>query len=165
MLRRLLSDPSEYPAELRTWIYEYLGVNPPQFIPSQVAGLIQIQFSPVASVTASQTTASTAYGDLATTGPGLSSMRKGRYFLVYGFFGVSSNSANAAMMAPSANGATPSDREAAQTRNTLPHTVMRATIVSLELPSNQVQMKYRASAGSTSTFNDRFLIAARIGEA
>lgn len=166
LLRRLLKDPSEYPAELRTWIQEFLAVNPPQFIPSEITGLIQIAVSPMAAVTASQTRAATAWGDLATTGPALGSMRSGRYLFLYGFYGKTSSATYFAAAGLGVNGSDPEITKAAITKNADPHSVSSMTIETLSLPNNTVSLKYKTEdAAATGTFNHRYLIAIRVGNA
>ena len=164
LLNRLLRDPTEYPKELGSWIQRYLGVYPPQFVASEVAGLAQTNFSPLSSINNSEAYGATAWGNTATVGPTLSGLRSGRYVLLWEALLKTSNATYFASLAPSVNGADPDSTTAIRSRNVDVLSAMAFTLAELPLPNNTVTMKYRMeNAAASGTFNDRQLLAIRIG--
>ena len=168
-LRRLLSQPAEFPREFGAWIQEYFSVNG-SISQSQVQGLAALGvFSDYVASEAGEVTAFTTYGDLATPGPVLFGLRDGRYIFLYGAQTViTSGSNDHAILSPSFNGVPASDTDSALAY--LPavqnhHTPMTARLKTLTNGNNTVVMKYRTNTGASIAFLRRWLIGIRYGNA
>jgi hypothetical protein len=161
-VKRILSHPEDLPTELGSWLVDYLAVNGSKIPVSQIEGFSRY-VARNQTVLTEESTPSTTYTDLATVGPSITGLATGQYQLQYGFMlGLVSN-VTSALMAPSLNGSTPSDDEAARTRVTETG-VSRATLLAIpEGSNNTVTMKYRQEGGTIGYFSNRWLLLTRIG--
>ena len=105
-----------------------------------------------------------SYTDLATVGPQLTGLPDGQYLLVFGFTAAASGGA----AAPSINGASPTDSQAASYQPgggiviADAISTMRLLPVTLKNDGNSiVTLKYRFDGSNTATFLYRWLAALR----
>jgi hypothetical protein len=159
-LRTYLQDPLGFPEEFKGWLPEWITQDGIDIPISQVIGFAQFtaQTNVVPSL-AGETTTSTSYTNLATSGPSLTSLPDGEYLLLYGSFCKSSVSGDSTILSPSVNGAAASDDDLAGTQSSVLTSAARATTKSLSNGGNNtLDLKYRVTAG-TGTYTHRFLVA------
>lgn len=109
-----------------------------------------------------ETTTSTAYTNLATTGPTLDGLPNGEYLILVGCFAkASGGAAEGARMSIEVNGAAAADADSCISSSTGDVSVMRPTLKTLSSANdNTVVAKYRSTdGGSTATFSERTLVA------
>lgn len=142
---------------LRLW----LEMNPPATPIASILGFAQTTAKPATTISTSETTTSTTYADLATTGPTLSGLPDGKYLFLFSGFVTNSLAGNGSLMALSVNGATPADDDSAAMNGTSGTTVTGFLIATLANAGNStVTAKYRVGGG-TGTFQRRKLVAFR----
>ncbi len=147
--------------ELKTWL-ESAGLNVPI---TQIIGFSQFT-AQSASVATSQTTASTAYTDLATVGPSLTGLSDGNYLVIVSALTRNNTSGFNALMGPGINGALPPDDSASAAAGfdtvDAGWTVSAFSLQKLAAGGNNtITAKYRVNGASTGTFTYRNLIALR----
>lgn len=162
-----LSHPLEFPPAFKQWLVDYVANHVPKLPISQVFGY-QLQRARTATVDAQQTTASTSYTNLGTTGPTLSQLANGVYLLVFGGDTSTSLGSTDGYMSPSVNGATAVDDDAVLfsgrfSDSTAIGTSLRVLLVRLDKVggNNEIVMKYRVTGG-TGYFQLRFLHAIKV---
>lgn len=162
-----LGHPLEFPPEFKRWLADYVATQVPKLPISQVFGY-QLQRVRTAVVDTQQTTTSTSYTDLATTGPTLSQLANGFYLLVFGGDCSNASSAGDGYMAPSINGVAAADADGVLFSGTFNDSTainsnLRVLLVQLDTPggNNEIVMKYRVTSG-TGYFNMRFLHAIKV---
>lgn len=110
----------------------------------------------------------TSYGNLATVGPQLTDLPDGIYFLLYGAImeAVASGSPTPSphRLSVQVNGTAASDTDSTWHRNgTETPTVMGALKTLANGGNNTITLKYRCIDASNGTWQQRFLIALRVG--
>ena len=171
LFQRALASPLQsIPKEFETWLVDRIAVLLPLIPIGQIVGFTQFTLQTATPVgTSLQTTTSTTYTNLSSSGPELTGLPNGRYALFFGALSNVTSAGHVAYMAPSVNGSTPSDDESAQSAvvSTAAAGVSRMVEVVLDGDGNNtVTMKYRSSIGSSSAgFNYRWLSALRIANA
>ena len=175
LAKRILR-PELFNEALMSYIVDYAAVNTLPIPVSMIEGYgLQAPYYNV--VNTSETTTSTTYADLATSGPTLTkgfsaastsdtqALSDGVYLIIYGFTGYCNNANNQAYMSLSLNSAAASDADAVYMTGTganIPSSYCRATVQTLRNGNqNTGQAKYRVTAG-TGTYVSRFVIAFRI---
>lgn len=169
-LQRMLAFPEEFPSELWSAMADKLAVDGLQIPFSQIVGAIQYRpdISTGAFSGATWTTYQSVGAPSLTVGPG-------RYLLQYGWGVVQNASSNIGTlkMAPSINGATPSDADAVDTVTVLNNTSLATAIASVAFKSffriatlteqnNTIELQTKVSNGDW--FADRaWLFAIKIG--
>lgn len=143
-LRKVFSSPLDIPQEWKSWLVSYLEANPPVLPISQIFGFNQFTAN-FAKVAASQAIPGPAgaFYDLATVGPELTPLPKGKYVVLWGCNYDGTGGATGAM-GYSINGAAPVLADAAQVAPTAAQrfNLMRADLVDLTLDANDIKMKY-----------------------
>ena len=169
LARRLLK-PINIPADFLAYIVDYLAVNIPQIPIGQVIGFEKYKGTTTTVIQATpilveETTTSTTFTDLATGGPTLTALDKGQYVILYGALMKNSvGDLQAASIAPQVNAIAPTDPDdILSTRTTNRVGVAKGLYKNITTSANTIKMKYRTHSGSTGTFDDRWLIALRIG--
>lgn len=164
LVQKLFGNPLEFPDIFKNWITAFIeGPGAPQITTGQIAGF-NLFIAQIARVNTDQTTATTnSYVDLTTAGPTLSGLPSGQYIAIYGA-NVYAASGLSAYVAPSFNGGTPSDNDAAQIRpNVSPgNSGTSATSTSFTSGNNTIKLQYKQSA-TGAHFLNRWLVALRTG--
>lgn len=162
-----LGHPLEFPPEFKQWLADYVALQTPPLPISQVFGF-QLQRARTATVDTSETTTSTSYTNLATTGPTLSGLANGWYLLVFGADASGTTASAAPRMSPEINGVAASDADSCSLATLFNDTAaltsnLRVLMVHLNVAggNNEVVMKYRVAAG-TGRFQFRFLHAIKV---
>lgn len=162
-LARMLSYPESFPPKFKSWLTEYLAVNM-QPIPSSLVQGGGATTVTQAQVLTSESTASTSYVNLATTGPTVTGLSDGNYLLLFGAQ-YDSPAAGAGYMSPSINGSTPSDNDGAieDPRAANRFNISRAVTKTLANNNNNtVTMQYRSVSG-TNSWAYRWLVVLKTG--
>jgi len=164
LVQRLLGDPTELPQIFRSWLVAYIEANPPLLPISQITGFSQF-LANSASVAARQSTSSTAYNDLGTVGPQLTSLADGVYLVLHGYVGSPSVAGQQCYQSISVNGSAAQDADSCQQGYDHDISVMTAVVKTLQNGNeNTITCKYRAQGG-TGSFGSRFLIALKVANA
>jgi hypothetical protein len=154
-IRTIFDFTAEALGQLRLW----LEMNPPAIPIKQILGFAQFT-AQHSEVLTSQTIGSpvNTYRDLATVGPRLTELPKGKYVLLFGTNYDASGGATG-WMTPSVNGAAPNDNDAAVVAPVNPErfNLTRAVVKDLALDDNTITMKYK-STQSAPSFSFRWLI-------
>lgn len=164
-LRRMLSDPAEFPTQLGDWMQEYVAVHG-EFTLAQVKS--QSQFLPNVSIVAESQSGAPAqpnYGDLTTVGPQLTNLAAGKYLCIYGWQASTPLSALQKVRL-SLNGVGDDLSRTTVTKFnpalTEPVFAQRAYIIDAPLPSNDVKMEYQDFFLDGAYFSTRFLVGLRL---
>ena len=123
---------------------------------SQIIGFTTFTAQSAPLITASDTTTSTTYVDLAHAGPTLSNISNGKYVIAFGC-NASNSGQNATYASPSVNGATPSDNDACSNAQAASGSIARLTTATLSAGNNTVKIQYRTAAG-TATYLNRWMV-------
>lgn len=165
-LRRLLSQPEEFPREFGSWIKEYISLNG-EIQPFQVQGLSLRAPRTATVVTAENLGFTTSYSDLATVGPKLEDLGKGTYLVFYSSSAIANEFGAEPWMSVSINGATAVDLDSVHfhlsgSTGELP--LFRSLIVDLPLGNNTLLCKYKRIGNGTTvaTFSNRQLSALKV---
>lgn len=154
-----------WPKDAISYLAERIGLEGFQIPVSQLSGFNQFVAQVAPTVAAAESTASTAYTDLATVGPKISGMPGGAYLLLFGCNVLNSVASYRAHMSVDVNSAGAADADGAQWVGTTDVSVMKAVAVSLTAESNTVTAKYRSSnAASSALFGSRWLIALKYAQ-
>lgn len=168
---RFLRDP-QLPTDFETWISEWIGGHLLSLPASSLLGAANFIYRVASQVNTSETTASTSWTNLATTGPELTQLANGRWLVFWGAKYDQASSDSHGYMGMSANGATPSDGQAAHNHEDTfgKQALMYARHFGVEgAPAlsadhlNTLTAKYKASGG-TARFEDRWMVALRTGD-
>lgn len=159
-LRKMFSSPLDIPQEWKSWLVSYLEANPPVLPISQIFGFNDFTAN-YAEVVARQAIGGPAgaFYDLATVGPELTPLPKGRYILLFGCAYDASGGATG-NMSYSINGAAADYNKGAliEPVNVERFNLMRATIEDLVEDSNTITCKYYSTQVGPA-FYLRWLIA------
>lgn len=163
-LQRFLSYPEDLPPRFKSWILDHVAVNIPQIPISQIVGFTQFTPNVATTILTSESTTSTSYANLATTGPELLGLADGVYLILFGCQTAAIASGEGASVSISVNGDTASDDDSCVAEDQPGSaTIMRAVAKELRAGgSNTIRVQYRVNAG-TGTFLRRWLIAIRMG--
>ena len=160
-LHRILSSPESFPIKFKSWISEYVAVNM-QPIPVSLLSGSQVSLAQNQVLT-SESTSSTSYVDLSTTGPKISNLADGEYLLIFGCH-YDSTGGGPGYMAPSVNGDAAHDDFSAYVN---PVSAQRSPLVRAVQKkfagnnNNMVTMKYRVGSG-TNTFSSRWIVLMKV---
>lgn len=150
--------------ELRSYL-EQSGIAIPI---SQIVGFSQYQAEVATTINTVETTSSTSYTNLATTGPQITNLPAGKYLILFGAEALSNwvGTYQAAYMSVSKAGAAATDSDAVESTLQTRVSVSRAVLASFTAPSNSVVAKYKTSdAGASAEFSKRWMIALRYANA
>jgi hypothetical protein len=130
----------------------------------EIAGFLDV-FTPQAAtrIPTAQTTTSTSFTDLGTVGPQLSDIPDGQYLI--GFGAAMKNDTNRSLMGVKLNTTEAADTDCVWSEVTA--SVSTATFLLKTLTntgSNTITARYRVTGG-TGTFENRWLVALRVGNA
>jgi hypothetical protein len=134
---------------------------------SNIVGFQQFAAINATPVLTIESTASTTYTDLATTGPTLTGIANGNFLVLFGCRADPGGSTSAARMSISPNGAAASDNNScsSDSQNLIAGmSIMRAFTVQLTTTAaggNTLQAKYRVTGATTGNFGQRWLVALR----
>lgn len=149
------------PNDFKEYMTQYQALNGVPIPISQITGFAQFAPQPATDVTTNESTTSTTYTNLATTGPSLSGLSNGRYMILFGCaLKHSAGAGNASLMSVSVNGAAPGASEHCSSEMTGYVSVNRALFKSLTAGANTISCQYRVTAG-TGDFANRWLAAIR----
>jgi hypothetical protein len=164
-IERIHSRPQDIQQDF--WAYAAEQVQLLMSITSdQIIGLDRSSFGAEDTVLAYQTTASTAYVDLATVGPQFTEgVGAGVFQIIFGCI-YDSTAGGDGYMGFSVNGDTPSDDDSAFAwmSTTGRVNIMRARSVTLTESTNTLVAKYRVLSG-TNGFRNRWAVVNRVGNA
>lgn len=163
-LTNILKDCSaEFLGQLRTWLEQ----NPPAIPVTQILGFSQFTAqADRVSNTASESTVSTTYTDLATVGPRLTGLPDGKYLVVFGAGAQTSVAGIGAVMSISVNGATPVDADGATVQSASIAGGTSAVLKTLSSGGNNtLSVQYRIDGAATGGWLLRWLIALRYANA
>ena len=166
-LRKVLSDPSEFPSLFGAWIAQYVALNG-KVHPYQIAGLSRLTPRSDAVATSESRGWNASYGDLATVGPQLDNLGSGTYLVMFSALVTHLEASVETHTSISINGAAPDDDDGVEfftTSNSNSYPVTRYQVLDLPLPSNTLKCQYkRIGSGATAAFwESRFLTAIRMG--
>lgn len=149
----LMSHPLHFPDEFKDWMADMIAVNIPMIPFGHVFGSrINIARSGDYIVTSEACSTTATYSDLATVGPQIVNLSNGKYMIFYGCL-------TRGKMAPSINGAAPSDDDCIDANETIAP-MSRAIVRSLTNNNvNTIKMQYK----ETQNFSHRWLVVVRIG--
>lgn len=160
LLAKMFSDPLSIPPEWKAWLVSYLEANPPVLPISQVHGFSSFTAN-YAQVSNKQNMPSNgSFVDLATVGPQITELPKGKYVLLFGAAYDASGGATG-NMSYSINGAAADYNDGAliEPVNVERFNLMRATIEDLTEDSNTVCAKYYSTQSPGPAFYLRWLLA------
>ena len=145
--------------QLRLWLEQ----NPPAVPITSVLGFSQ--FTAQANVVETeQSTTSTSFTDLTTTGPSLANLPAGSYVVMWGAIMVSSTT-DGCLMGIQVGGTGASTSEVARVDGTNRVSATRFALKTLTAASTTITAKYRVASAGTATFGQRFLVALRYANA
>lgn len=163
-IQNVLRHPIDFPQEFKDWVSDYLALNMPKITVSQVYGF-RVESYKEAKVTTEESTSSTSYTDLTTTGPKISNLVDGLYLVIVGFLPRHTGAQTDAFMSFSPDGASAVDSDAASANH--PGSAMKVSLVDFRNPvpvhQHTLQAKYRV-ASNTHFFARRFIIALKVIE-
>lgn len=169
LIGKVFSSPLDIPPVWKTWLKAWLESDPPRFLATQMQGYAPLT-AHSAAVPDSESTTSTSYTNLGTTGPEVTDLEAGQYLILFGVTTTVYNvSDKNSYVSPSLNGAGASDSDCAQfeqessTASGSGTSIMRAIITTLPNSSNSVLLKYKVDSGGTAHFKNRWLITLRTG--
>ncbi len=142
----------------------YFEQNPPAIPITSILGFTQFTASSSTVVT-SESTTSTSYTDLTTTGPEVTGLSDGQYIVFFGANSSNNTAGASALVSVSINGAAASDNDFAGMAGTDQMSVCKAVPKTLSAGgNNSVRLKYRAGS-NTASFARRWLVVLRYGNA
>lgn len=159
-----MSNPLLYvPKVFETWMTDRVAVAGLDVPIGQIVGfnLFVPQIAP--DIATEESTTSTTYVSLTTTGPELSGLPNGSYLLLYSAEARSSNTDGASAISPQVNSTAPSDGDSAAATGSSEIGMVGFTTKTLTAGNNTITLKYRAAGSNpgTSSFKFRRLIALR----
>lgn len=160
---RILANPSDWPDSTKVWMADYVSQN--SLLPiSQVQGFTQF-VAQQDVVTANESTSSSTYVDLATVGPQITGLSKGKYIILYGC-AIAGASDTDGLASVSINGAAPDDNDGihggSPAGDILSISAARVLVKDLAENENTLKMQFRVELGSSVTFWQRWLVTLRI---
>lgn len=162
VVRALLAKPAGKTIDqLSSYILDYIQVNNLLLPISQIVGFSQFTAQIATPITTNETTGSTSYVDLTTTGPTLSGLSDGAYVFLFGAEAKNSTGGDGAVMSLSYNGSGALDSDSALVTDTNFATIVGFATATLTSGANTVTAKYRADVGGTANFQRRKLLALR----
>ena len=164
LINRLLGNPGALPAAFWAAVIDRVVVDAPSQIPvSQLQGFSQFRATAAPDILTEQTTPSTSYTNLATTGPEITGLSDGQFLVLFGYTGFAP-AGTGSVMSVSVNGAAASDNDWATQDNASNASTSRIVLKTLAgSGSNTITAKYRSKFAGTSTYSKRWLIALRTG--
>lgn len=108
------------------------------------------------TVSANETTASTSYADLTTTGPTVTVPKAGVYLVQYGAWAWQSGGNQ--VFSSLHYGTTPADGESITTHTVGAASVYRSAVITVTSDSQAVKMQYKSPSAGTANFQNRNLI-------
>jgi hypothetical protein len=147
----LLSHPLHFPDEFKRWLGDFVATNIPMIPFSHIFGARQNTARSGVYIPTSETTAVTAYTNLATVGPEITLIADGTYLVMYG-------ATCRARCSISVNGAVPVDDDSIWGEEQGP-AAGRMKIISLK-NNNQNTLRLQYKSG---TFSHRWLVIMRLG--
>ena len=151
------------PKDTIGYLVERMALDGLQIPVSQLSGFstFTAQFAPIIATV--ETTTSTSYVNLTTTGPQLTGLPDGQYVFIWSALAFCSASSDAAIMAVGYNGAATDNTVQARTNQTVDYTsIVALNIQTLSAGSNSVLAKYKT--GTSATFSNRSLLALKYDE-
>lgn len=146
--------------QLKLWL-EQQGLNLPV---SNILGFSQFT-AKYASEDSEGHTTSTSFGDpnvSGAAGPEITGVPPGKYVLLFGGSGTTSNAASRAILGVNINGAGAADAESAEINTLGPHaSVSRAIIKTVTDPNSTVKLVMRSTNGDDIDFRYRWLVTLR----
>lgn len=176
-VQKFLRDPA-YPDALKAWIKDFTSTHIMALPVEQLIGhpLFIYRF---ASIVPNADTIATPTGwrDMATVGPRLDNLAKGRWMVFWGCT-MTAAAATVAMMGVSINGISPSDSNSAKQISNTPVTEKGGTMyvrhfnggannggpALTQEGTNSIVAKYQWASGGTMTISNRWLAAIRTGD-
>jgi hypothetical protein len=155
-IRSIFDFTAEALEELRSWL-EQAGLRTPV---SQIIGFTQFA-GHFATVGTQETTTSTTYTNLATSGPLIDGLPNGTYLVMTGAV-AKSTTGNGAFMSVSLNGAVAQDSAGGETQSTAFTSIIGVSQQTLSAANNSLQSKYKVNAGDTGTYLNRWLFALKL---
>lgn len=144
--------------QLAFWL-EQRGIHTPI---SQILGFSQFT-AQSAAVFDVESTTSTSYTSLATSGPTISGLGPGKYLVLVSAYMRTESNSIAAYMSYSVNSTSPSDHTAAVTANTDGAKLVGIGTETLTGDNNNIAALYKIEGASTGHFSDRNLIVLKYG--
>lgn len=160
-MQEALGHPLLYPEEFKDYISDYVATHLPEIPITQVYGFHVERFRDHV-INTSESTSSTSYTNLATTGPTIDKLPDGVYLVFVGFKVVSSLVDQA--MSFSVDGAAAVDDNAAFGNHS--GSTFKCSIVDLRSPlpvhQHSLVAKYKVPSGVSRAFSKRFMIALKV---
>ena len=162
-ISKYLRDPLRHPKEYKTWLQSYFELNPPLLPISQIVGFSG--FTPKTNEVGGsyQSTTSTTFTNLSTTGPTVSDLPPGTYAVFFGCTAYVDIAGKEALMSFAVNGSTQSETTIVAVTNAI--SVARLVLKTLTAPENTLLAKYAVSSGGTASFAARWLTALKVANA
>lgn len=153
--------PNAVPETFMAYVLDFIQTNNLILPIGQIFGFSQFTAQASTSITVSETSSATAYGNLSTDGPTLSSLPDGQYVVFVTAWAASSNATYAAYTSVSVNGAAPSDNDAAISDTQTFQSVQGVSLQTLSnLGDNSLKMQYKVANGAaTGSWSNRRILA------
>ena len=140
---------------------EQAGLNLPI---SNIVGFQQFTFQPATTINTSEATTSTSFTDLATVGPSIQGLSKGKYAIFFGCQGQPTSPSAGVMSFTVTNVAAANDDDSIVMSPGSNMSASRVVLKTLSVDGgNGVQAQYRSSNGDSCLLQKRWMIAAKYG--
>lgn len=156
----ILSDPMNLPSTFWDYMVRKWLADAPVFPISQVFGFTGFTFQAATTIAAGEATTSTSYVDLATVGPTLFGLGKGKYAIFFGAQCQPTSPSVALMSISVTNVAAATDADAIVV-SAANETCTGVILKDLTNDINGLQAQYRSSGGNSCSFSGRKLIAVK----
>ena len=158
VVRNIFDVSAEFLGQYKTWLEQ----NPPSIPVTQILGFTGFTFQPATTISTGQATTSTTYADLATVGPSLQGLSKGKYAIFFGAQGQPTSPTVGLMSLTVTNVAAATDTDSIVFAAGANMSASRVVLKDLAQDgANGVAAQYRSSDGGSVSFSNRWLIAVK----
>lgn len=159
ILDNIFQVSDKFLGQFRLWLEQ----NPPSIGISNILGFSQFTAQGATPINTSETTSSTTYTDLTTTGPQITGLPDGKYVVFFGATAKNSTAGRSANMGYQVNSDSVSTTEICLVNVTDFVSIVRASLATLSAGGNNtLAAKYSVANGAdTGTFHYRWMIAIR----
>ena len=149
------------PNEFKEYMVQYLALNQPPLSVSNLFGFKQFTVQSATRIATSESTTSTTFTNLTTTGPELTGLPDGEYLVLFGAL-LSCSGGGYGYAGVTVNGTTAVGFDPVQSAAATFVNIAGALVKTLDTGgSNTLLLQYRADAGTTATFAGRWMIIIR----
>lgn len=158
-----LSDPWNFPDEMKSYLLGYVAQNIPQIPFSQIVGFPHFR-ARMDEITTAESTTSSDYVDLTTEGPEIAGLSNGQYVVQFGAYAETTSNVSL-RVSISINGSVPTFAHSAELDGPGGASISQQVAVTLDGGnSNSIKLQYKTvTAGLAGTFGRRWLTVFRSG--